>query len=68
MFGTATITLGIGPHSSFISFHYGTTPEIKKIRQWTDGDGSGLKFFKISLFLPRNHAFIQLQQDLRFFF
>jgi len=28
----AAITLGIGPHSSFISFHDGTTPEIKKNR------------------------------------
>jgi len=31
MFGRATIRLGIGPHSSFISFYDGTTSEIKKI-------------------------------------
>jgi len=33
-----------------ISFHDGTTPEIKEIGQSTDGGGLGLKCFKIFLF------------------
>jgi len=36
--------------NNFISFHDGTTPEIKKIERSTDGGGSSLKFFKIILF------------------
>jgi len=32
--------------SNFMLFHDGTTPEIKKIGQSTDGGGSSMKFLK----------------------
>jgi len=56
VFGRTAITLGIGPHSSFISFYDGTTRLNKKKIGWaTDGGGAGTKFFK-NLFLTRNHC------------
>jgi len=45
--------------NNFISFHDGTTPEIKKIGRSTDGGGSGLKFFKITI-LTWNHGLITI--------
>ena len=36
--------------NNFISFHDGTTTEIKKIGRSTDGGGWDMKFFKIIVF------------------